>query len=224
MSQELPTLVHGLDPLCGWCFGTVDVVREAHEALRDEVRWHVALGGLVTGERVRALHHDEAYLRRGLATVEQVTGRAAGAAYLDGLLSEGTWVASSEPAVRAVVVAREAADDDVAVEVSHRLSDGLYVHGRPTDDPEHLRAVASEVGLDADAFVERWASGEAERATQDEMRRARALGVTTYPSFFLRPPGSDRMVELGAGWLPADELVGRARAVVGALREGAPAR
>ena len=205
----------GTDPLCGWCFGVVDALAQARRVLAEEVTFEVALGGLVTGERVRPVAADGAYLRSGLATVAATTGRRAGVAYLDGLLAEGTWVSDSEPAVRAVVVAREQAGDAVALDLSSALSDGLYLDGRAPDDEDHLRDVAGRLGLDGAGFVTAWSSAAARAATRAEMQRARALGVTTYPSLLLRAGAGT--VPLVAGYAPAAELVARVRAGVTAL-------
>lgn len=215
-SDTLPVVVVGTDPLCGWCFGIVDALAEARRRLADEVTFEVACGGLVLGSRVRAVANDVTYLRRGLATVAVTTGRHASSAYYDGLLADGTWVSDSEPSVRAVVVAREQGGDDVALDLSSRLSDALYQGGVAPEDPSTLAGAAAAVGLDPEAFLAAWVSPEAARATQDEMERARALGVTTYPSLLLRV--GDAAVPLVAGYASADEITAVVRAAVPAVR------
>ena len=164
---------------------------------------------------MRAVANDEGYLRAGLATVAATTGRHAGTDYYDGLLAEGTWVSDSEPAVRAVVVAREQGGDAVALDLSSALSDALYVDGRAPEAPETLRDVAAAVGLDPDAFLAAFDSPEAREATKEEMLRARGLGVQTYPSLLLRV--GERTVPLVEGYAPAQEIVRRVRGAVEVL-------
>ena len=210
-----PVVVVGTDPLCGWCFGIVDALAAARRELADEVRFEAACGGLVMGERVRPVAQDADYLRSGLATVAATTGRQATPAYVDGLLAEGTWVSDSEPSVRAVVVARDTAGDDAALDLSSALSDTLYLDGLAPDDPSVLEQVAGRLGLDGPAFVQRWGSDAAREATRAEMARARALGVQTYPSLLLRTGGG--VVPLVAGYASAHEITDVVRSAVAAV-------
>ena len=214
-----PVVVVGTDPLCGWCFGIVDALGAARRELTREVRFEVACGGLVVGERVRQVRHDEAYLRAGLATVAATTGRRASDAYLEGLLVDGTWVSDSEPVVRAVVLARDTAGDDAALDLSSALSDTLYSDGLAPDDPQVLSTVADRLGLDGAAFVQSWGSEAARAATAAEMARARALGVQTYPSLLLRVQGG--LVPLVAGYASAPEIVATVRGAVASVAAAA---
>lgn len=207
-------LVYGNDPLCGWCFAIGPALLDARARLGDLVRWRLETGLLVTGERVRPIAQDRGYLRQGLAQVEAVAGRRAGDAYWRDVVEDGTWVSDSEPAVRAVVTARELAPG-VELAFSHALTDALYLEGRRPDDPDTLRALAGRFDLDGEHLVAAWASDEARRSTAEAAARARALGVETYPSLFLlEPDGTPR--PLLAGYADADTIEAAVRAAVGA--------
>ena len=208
---DVPTVVYGVDPLCGWCFAIGDALRQARTELGDEVRWEVALGGLVVGERVRPVAEDADYLRAGFAAVERASGRRPGPAYWDGVVTPGTWVSDSEPAVRAVVAARDLAGDDAAVTVAHLLCDGLYLDGRTPDDPAQVEAVGETSGLGGRTLLERWESIEGRQAVIEEYARARSLGITTYPSLLVRLPGDGRLSPGVAGFAPADAIVAGVR-------------
>lgn len=204
-------MVYGVDPLCGWCFAIGQALAQARTELADEVRWEVALGGLVVGERVRPVREDAAYLRAGFAAVEQASGRRPGEAYWRDVVEPGTWVSDSEPAVRAVVAARDLAGDDTAIDVAHRLTDGLYLEGRTPDDPDQVERVGEAGGVGGEALLGRWRSPEAAEAVQREYARARGLGVTTYPSLFVRSAGGGPLTPVLAGYAPADKIVAGVR-------------
>ena len=219
VSSDLPTIVYGVDPLCGWCFAIGDALRQARTDLEGEVRWEVALGGLVVGERVRPVGEDADYLRAGFAAVERASGRRPGPAYWSEVVGPGTWVSDSEPAVRAVVAARDLADDDAAVTVAHLLCDGLYLDGRTPDDPGQIEAVGDAAGVGGSALIERWGSAEGRAAVPREYGRARRVGITTYPSLFVRLPGTTELIPVAAGFAPAGAIVEGVRlAAVGVLR------
>lgn len=204
------TVVYGVDPLCGWCFGIGEALRAARRELADEVQWEVALGGLVVGERVRPVAEDAAYLRQGLAQVERTTGRRAGPSYWREVVEPGTWISDSEPAVRAVVAVRDLAGDDAALDVAYALCDGMYLDGRTPDDPAHVRQVAADRGLDADAVLDRFSSADGRTAVQREYARARGLGITTYPSLFVRRGAA--LIPVVAGYAPTEAIVEGIRA------------
>lgn len=212
-SLDAPIVVYGVDPLCGWCFAIGDALRQARAELGDSVRWQVALGGLVTGERVRPVRNDAEYLRGGMVAVERASGRRPGAAYWDDVVTPGTWVSDSEPAVRAVLAVRDLADDDTALVAAHLLCDGLYLDGRTPDDPQQIASVGETCGIDGDALVSRWQSDEGRAAVSREYARARALGVTTYPSLFVKAAGGDdaRLHPVLAGYAPASTIVAEVR-------------
>jgi putative protein-disulfide isomerase len=185
-SPAVPTVVYAVDPLCGWCFAIGDEARAARAALAESVHWEVALGGLVTGDRVGPISKDADYLRRNAPSAERASGRRFGVAYWRRLVEPGTWVHDSGPPVRAVVATRDLAGDAAAIDVHQALCDGMFVHGRAPDDPSQVQAVTSALGLDAEAIVERWQSAAGHAAARAESARARSMGITTYPSMFLR--------------------------------------
>jgi putative protein-disulfide isomerase len=205
-SPAVPTVVYAVDPLCGWCFAIGDEARRARAVLGDTVRWEVALGGLVVGDRVRPIAEDATYLRRGVSAVEQASGRRVGAAYWKDLVEPGTWLSDSGPPVRAVVATRDLAGDAAAIDVHQALCDGMFVDGRAPDDPAQVHDVTAALGLDADAIVARWQSPEGRAAARAEHARARNLGITTYPSMFLRR-GPDRLEPLFAGFATSTQIV-----------------
>jgi protein-disulfide isomerase-like protein with CxxC motif len=168
----------------------------------------LACGGLVTGERVRAVRHDAEYLRAGLARVAEVTGRHAGAAFFDGLLADGEYVSDSEPPTRALWVATQMAADHLpAIAMSHRLSDAFYLDGRRPGSPDTIRDAAAAAGLDGDELLGRWSTDEARDGTQRWWRESRMLGVTTYPSYLVRADAGERPVVLAEGAVSADRIL-----------------
>lgn len=134
------------------------------------------------------------------------------------MVEPGSWVSASEPAVRAVVAVRDLRDDATALTAAHLLCDGLYVDGRTPDDPEQVAAVGEACGIGGAALVARGRSPEGRAAVPREYARAHGLGVTTYPSLFVRPPGDAGapLLPVLAGYAPAEVIVAEVRRVAGA--------
>lgn len=207
-----PTVVSGNDSLCGWCFAIGPDLLQARATLGGEVDWRVETGGLVTGERVRPIAKDRDYLRQGFASVRAVAGREVGDAYWRDVVEPGTYVSDSEPAVRAVVVARELSPGSERA-FSHALTDALFLAGRVPDDPATVAHVAEQVGIDGAALAERWRTDDARAATATAFVRARRFGITTYPSLFLE--ATDGSVQpLVTGYADVTSIVERVRAAI----------
>jgi putative protein-disulfide isomerase len=196
-------LIYGFDPLCGWCFAfrpTMAAVRAAFP----ELPIRILMGGLVVGERVRPIKHDREYLIRGLEQVRQTAGVAAGAAFFEGLLAQGTYVSNSEPPCRAVVVAKELNPTN-AYAFADSLPEAYYINGRPLDDDGVIGDLAAAQGYDRAEFLEHWHSSSARDATQAAFAAAHAQGITMYPT--LRYRKGEQITTVVRGFMtPADTV------------------
>jgi putative protein-disulfide isomerase len=200
------TVVYGFDPLCGWCFGFGPASEKIRSELAEEFDFEMACGGLVTGERVRAIRHDADYLRAGLRQVEQRTGVSAGDAFLEGLLHEGTYISNSVPLVEVLHAAIEL-DSVAAFGFGHGLSVAFYRDGLPPDHPDTITTVAINNGLAADELLRRWRNPDRPERAAAWMEETRGRGVTTYPSLFLQRPASKILEPLTAGAVSADDAI-----------------
>lgn len=143
-----PMLHYIHDPLCGWCYGAAPLIAVARTLL--PVRAHG--GGMMAGPRrqpVTAKLRD--FVIRHDARIAQVSGQPFGAAYVDGLLRDADAVFDSTPPTAAMLAADDLAgrglDLLAALQVAH------FVDGRRIADRDTLVAIASEIGLDAEAFA-----------------------------------------------------------------------
>lgn len=180
MVEHNERLLYGFDPLCGWCFAfrpTMRAIREAHSDLPVTLM----MGGLVTGARVEPIAKQRSYLISGLEQVRRTAGIAAGDAFFNGLLAEGTYISNSEPPCRAVYVAQEIASEQ-AYAFADALPEAMYVRGLPLDDEGVLGEIASAHGIDAEQFLAHWRSEEAKRGLQAAWAQARMAGFTSYPT------------------------------------------
>lgn len=211
MSERDEELIYGFDPLCGWCFAfgpTFRAIRAAHPDLPVVVLY----GGLVLGERVGPIAGHRDYLLHGLEQVRQTAGVAAGPAFLDGLLAEGSYVSNSEPPCRAIWAMEQLAPA-AAPDFAAALPDAHYIDGQPLDDAEVLAALAARHGVSGAAFVELWQSGAARSGVQHAFSRARAVGIRSYPTVLYRR--GDEAWQIALGFAPPAAAVAR----LNALRE-----
>lgn len=179
VSDDTPSVVYVADAYCGWCWGFGERVAEFEQANRGRVRFTVISGGLFTGERAGPIsmypHIPEANAR-----IARLTGATFGGAY-QRLLQEGTMVMDSADAAAALAALREQAPER-AIHWLHRLQEDFYVHGRCLSDPGTIAGIAAADGLDARRVLDRLADGSAAALARADFAKARALGVSTYPT------------------------------------------
>lgn len=195
MAEQAETIVYHFDPLCGWCFAfrpTMQAIRAAYPDLPIVLRY----GGLVVGARVSPIANTRDYLINGLAEVQRRAGVAAGSAFYEGLLAEGSYVSNSEPPCRAILVMQQLAPER-AYDFADALPETFYVHGRPLDDPAVLAELAAAQGVDPAEFLRRWQSDEARTELQRAFAATRASGLTTYPTLLYQNGGTATLIVQG---------------------------
>lgn len=188
-------LLYGFDPLCGWCFAfgpTIRALAAAHPDLPIQLRY----GGLVVGERVRPIADTRDYLMNGLEQVRATAGVAAGDAFYNRLLAEGTYISNSEPPCRAIFVMEQLAPA-AAFAFAVALPDAFYVDGQPLDNEDVLANLAARYGADPTAFRKSWHSEAARTGTQAAFVTARRQGFNSYPTLAYSRGGSLALLARG---------------------------
>ncbi|MGJ7490569.1 DsbA family protein [Variovorax sp. ZT4R33] len=190
------TRLHYLyDPLCGWCYGAAPLIQVARELL--PVQAHA--GGMMAGAQRRAV---TAELRRFVVEhdrrIAAASGQPFGGAYLDGLLCDTGAVLDSEPPITAILAAEHVAQR--GLDLLARLQRAHYVECMRIAEPEPLRALAVDIGIDGLAFERAFALAEG-AVTQAHIDNSRALlgrlGASGFPTMALAQ--DDRMVVLDIG-------------------------
>ncbi|MEU1675048.1 DsbA family protein [Streptomyces roseifaciens] len=182
-------LTYAFDAYCGWCYGFGPTIREFAEANADRIELTVLSGGLFTGPRAQPVSAYP-YIPQADARIGELTGAVFGPGYAKAF-ADGTAVLDSAAAATALAALREQAPERT-LEFAGALQRAWYVDGRSLSDPETVRAVASGLGVDADAAVAAFADPAVRRAAEAEFREVRRLGVDSFPTLLLHTPGGLR--------------------------------
>ncbi|XHO03890.1 hypothetical protein ACEQUB_00754 [Ralstonia syzygii] len=148
-------LIYVADPMCSWCYGFGPQLADLRARLADTLGAPVPVtlitGGLrpsqreplAADKRDEILHHWHAVAERSGMPFDQSPGVA--------MRSEG-FVYDTEPACRAVVMAREhwGEADERVLACFHAIQHAFYAEGRDTTRAEVLREITIASGLAAD--------------------------------------------------------------------------
>jgi putative protein-disulfide isomerase len=194
-----PCLVVAFDPLCGWCFAFEPVLTQLRKNYATRFDFEIAMGGLVTGERVRPVAADAEYLRRGLAMVEQRSGVKTGPAYFKRILEPGTWISNSEPPARAIRLARELSGETAALDLAAAFTTALYIDGDAPDDPDVIKRLAKRLELPAQELLQRWHIPQEVHNSALSFAREKNRGILSYPSAFLKQANNQPLLQMLSG-------------------------
>ncbi len=210
--DSMPTLVYVYDGLCGWCYGFSPVLTRYYEQHKDRMRFEVVSGGMITGERVGPIGEVAPYIKWAYKDVEKATGVVFGVAFLQGVLEKGTAVFTSMPPSVALTVFKTDRPDDV-VPFAAALQKAIYFDGIEPLDYAAYGRLAAGFGLDAAAFVEQMQDQVYLNATFQEFSLAQQLGVTGFPTVFVRL-ADGRYQVVSRGYCDYDTLESRVEAVL----------
>lgn len=200
MTETAPHLLYVADPMCSWCYGFSPVIGAvaAHFGPRLPVR--LMMGGLRAGNTKAMRPQDKDYIRNAWTRVGAATGQPFDFAFFD----RETFTYDTEPACRAVVVARTL-NPGKALGYMSAIQRAFYANNRDTTDVGVLVDVAAEEGFDRPAFAEAIVSPDIKNATFRDFLTAQEAGIQGFPAVLAsREAGSYALVT--NGYRPLDGL------------------
>jgi putative protein-disulfide isomerase len=194
-------LIYIADPMCSWCYGFGPELATFF-AGGPETQLDLLMGGL------RAYNSDimNTAMKDMLRDHWQHVGQASGLPFSHGILERTDFVYDTEPACRAVVVARSQAPQH-ALEYLHAVQTAFYRDSRDVTRGEVLADIAGEIGLPRNVFYAAWNSDEARAAARQDFANSQRLGVEGFPTLALLV--NDALYLVANGFTRATELIDR---------------
>lgn len=181
-----PDLVYGFDPLCGWCYGFIPAL-EVLSRDRPDLAVHLALGGLITGQRIRPYAEMSKYIRQSSRRLADVTGQSLGDSFFERILSRSDTVASSVPPSAAILQVRRA-HPAMTLPFAHAVQRAHFEDGKDLNDPSTYAALLALLKLDLTLDLPGpWQSREDVEA---EFHSTRLLGISSFPTVLVRSAGA----------------------------------
>jgi len=199
-------LILAADPMCSWCYGFSKEMELLLER-RPEASLRIILGGLRAGATDVLDDAGKNFRLHHWAKVEEASGLPFNR---EGLLAREGFVYDTEPICRAVVAARILHPEASLIKVFRALQHAFYVDALDTTDGRVLAEVGSasltSLGHSTSAaeFLEVWQRRSTIEEAAKDFATSRALGVTSFPTLFMRKDG--RLARVGPGYANVDSL------------------
>ncbi len=197
-----PQLIYFADPMCSWCWGFAPVIEAIAAAWGDRLPIRLVMGGLRPGTTEEMTELAKTSLRDHWREVTAASGQPFGPS---GLEASG-FVYDTDPAARAVVLARRA-HPGRALSYLHALQSAFYAGGRNVTQPAVLAALAAETGVGDDGFAGALASEDLKQETWRDYAISRGAGVSGFPTLIIGPRSDGAYEAVARGFRPRDEVL-----------------
>lgn len=177
---EQPSIIYIGDPMCSWCYGIANEVAQLKSAWAGKAGFQLLMGGLRPNETTPIDAEMKAFLKHHWEEVNKRSGQP----FSYDILERNDFVYNTEPASRAVVVARKHAPGK-EFEFFKAVQKAFYLDN---SDP-HLVAtylpLCDEFGIDRAQFQKDWESDEMKYAVRQEFQQSGSMGVRSFPTVVL---------------------------------------
>lgn len=197
-----PHLIYFADPMCSWCYGFSPVIDQIRRIYGDALPVRVVMGGLRPG--VDKLMTPEA--KREVVGHWNHVHEATGLPFDGAVLEREGFVYDTDPAARAVVVARRQGDD-IAVRYLAAAQRAFYAENRDVTSTEVLGDLAEEFGFDRAVFLKDWADEQAKQETWGDYALSQRAGVTGFPTLVGGPNEHGVFGVVTRGYAPGEQVM-----------------
>ena len=197
-----PHLIYFSDPMCSWCYGFSPVIEEVRRAYGDALPIRVIMGGLRPGTETPMTPKAAQEIAGHWNHVHE----AAGVPFDPSLVQREGFVYDTDPAARAVVVARREGED-LAARYLGAAQRAFYAENRDVTSAEVLGDLAEEFGLERAAFLAAWASEEAKQETWRDYAMSQNAGVTGFPTLVGGPNDQGVYGVVTRGYAPGEQVL-----------------
>lgn len=199
---DRPHLVYFADPMCSWCWGFSPVIEAIRSEYGGRLPVRLIAGGLRPGTTKPMDEAAKAEIRNHWNHVHEASGQPFEFGFFD---REG-FVYDTEPASRAVILARRRSMDD-ALDMLAALHRAFYAGNEDVTDPVVLAGIAVRHGFDAEAFREGLADEGLRAETRQDFAISQKSGVTGFPTLIAGTGADGDYALVTQGFQPGERLV-----------------
>lgn len=169
------------DPLCSWCYAFKTSLAALKQALPSEIHFKRLLGGLAPDTTEPMPPALQQSIQQAWHRIEQTVPSVK---FNFAFWSDNTPIRSTYPACRSLLAARKQSAE-LEDKLLSRIQEAYYQRTRNPALDATLLECAIQSGLDKEQFELDYRSHKIDRQLQQEIKKARSLGVCSYPSLVL---------------------------------------
>ncbi|NOQ70769.1 MAG: DsbA family protein [Crocinitomix sp.] len=190
LNDDRDALIYVGDAMCSWCHGIapeLDQLKNDHS----DLDFKLVMGGLRPYNTEKAIDMAD-FLKSHWVEIEERTGQP----FTHDILKDPDFVYDTEPASRAVVVARMM-NPAIEYDFFKAVQMAFYRDNFNTNNVATYLPLASEFGLDPVKFEELFNSNEAKEHTKGDFQITQQMGINSFPSMVLKKKGQFTLIAKG---------------------------
>ncbi len=197
-----PHLIYFADPMCSWCWGFSPVIDVLREQFGSHLPIRLILGGLRPGTTEPLTETGKHEIREHWEHVHEASGQPFDFSFFE----RDGYIYDSEPASRAVVVARRRGMGD-ALDLLERTHAAFYAQNRDVTDEQVLADLAAEGGINRDEFLQSFRSPEVKKETWEDFVITQNSGVSGFPCLIHGADEGERYTLVTSGYQPSEGIL-----------------
>ena len=196
-------LIYIYDALCGWCYGFTPVIRQLQQQFGEEMEFEILSGGMLLSANHRPASAMYTYIQDAHKRVEEATGVAFGAAFLDGYLQTDDIMDSEKPSIALTVFKQYQPEN--AISFAHDMQLALNYDGKSLNDDETYITLAEKYQLPAQEFLAKMKEDDNRYATHEEFNMVQQWGITGFPAVIL--DNGEQLFLIARGFTPLEKIL-----------------
>lgn len=171
-----------MDTMCGWCYGSSDVITKIQEKYKDVYDFSLLPGGMWTGDNVKKTSIGlQEYIKVHNVDIEKLTGKSFGECYNKNVLEGNSIVLDSLPGAKAVVTIQKL-KKEVAFSFLKKIQDAFFVSGKDMNNIEVYTEIAESFNISREKFEKEFHSEDIRKETFKCFDMANSMGADTFPT------------------------------------------
>jgi len=178
--MNMKKIIYIYDALCGWCYGFSPVIEKIFQEYKNDFKFEVLSGGMITGDRVGPIGEVAPYIKQAYKQVEATSGVKFGDAFLTELENGKAIFTSIPPAMAMNIFKQNKPDEQVLF--AAELQKMIYHEGIAPDNTQAYAAKVEQYGLDKQDFLIQMNNPDHKNATEKEFQKVARFGVRGFPT------------------------------------------
>ncbi len=197
LSEEKDVLIYIGDTMCSWCYGFANELTSVKEN-HPELDFKIVMGGLRPYNTEKAIDIAD-FLREHWVEIGQRTGQS----FSYSILEDPTFIYDTEPASRAVIVARMM-KPEIEFDFFKSVQTSFYRDNKNLNKIDIYLEIAESYGLDTSTYQSHFESEEARQLTKADFQLAVQMGIKGFPSIVLKR--GSRFILISNGYRTAKNI------------------
>jgi putative protein-disulfide isomerase len=180
MTQAKDSIIYVFDPMCGWCYGFSDIIKNASVKYANDFHFTILSGGMVVGEREGPIGDFADYILGAYPRVEEYSGVKFGEPYLAKLRDKSLYSSSVIPSIAIEVF--KSYHPMQAISFASEVQKAYFFKGEDLRSDAVYEALAIKFGINPQEFLLKLHSEEFKKKAFDGYAESHQFGVQGYPA------------------------------------------